>query len=322
MPDRMRRHRRGLFWSAVLAAVVALVGGSAFAYGSYAATAGPDGAVKGYFAALARGSAPAALGFGDLPPGPHELLTSRVLRLQRAIAPIRHVHVVDTRRDGDTATVSVRYDLVFADGLRPMSDDVRVLRHKGSWRLARTAASTELNLLAARDRATILGGAVPDGTVLVFPGAVPITFDTPYLQLAPSGRSVALAAPADTQLNVQVTAAGRTAAQTAVVAALRNCLAGGARADPRCPVPSEQTVPGSLRASLPAADVRPAVTVAPGTSSRGVITISGRLELVARYTALDFENQPVRKAGRVTLPLRADAYASAPLTVTWTEDEA
>jgi hypothetical protein len=321
MADQMVPRHRGLFWSAVLAAVIALVGGSAYAYVSYAATAGPEGAVKGYFAALARGNAPAALGFGDLPPGPHGLLTSRVLRAQRAIAPIRHLRVTGTRRSGEAATVSVRYDLDFADGRRQVSDDVRVLRRDGSWRLARTAAVTELSLAAARDRATVLGGAVPDGSVLVFPGAVPITFDTPYLRLTGATRSVVLSAQGDTDLTVEVTAAGRAAAETAVVAALRNCLSGGARADPRCPVPSNRTVPGSVRATVRAADVRRVVSVRPATSSRGIIMISGRLVLDARYLALDFENQPVRKTGPVVLPVRATTYATAPLTVTWTEDD-
>jgi hypothetical protein len=320
MPDRTVPRRRGLFWSAVVAALLVLVGGSTYAYVTYAATDGLDGAVKGYFAALARGSAPAALGFGELPPGPHELLTSKVLALQRKLAPIRHVHITGVQRSGDEASVGVRYDLAFADGAREVSDHVRVVRHDGSWRLARTAAVTQLSLAEAKDRATILGAAVPDGDLLVFPGAVPITFDTPYLRLSPATRSVALSAPDDIDLSVEVTAGGRAAAEAAVVAALRNCLAGGAAAaDPRRPVPSDRAVPGTLRASFDAADVRRDTKVALAATARGLITISGRLTLNGRYTALDFENQPTAKAGPVSLPLHASAHPTAPLTLTWTE---
>ncbi len=319
MADRTVPRHRGLFWSAVVASLLALVGGSAYAYVTYAATAGPDGAVKGYFAALARGSAPAALGFGDLPAGPHELLTSKVLAVQRKLAPIRHVHITGVQRSGDTANVGVRYDLAFADGSRTVSDDVPVLRRHGSWRLARTAAATQLSLDEAQDRATVLGGAVPDGDLLLFPGAVPITFDTPYLQLAPATRSVALSAPDETDLSVQVTAPGRAAVETAVVAALRSCLAGGPRADPRCPVSSDRAVPGTLRASFNAGDLRRALRIALASTARGLITISARLVLDGHYTALDFENQPSTKAGPVSLPLHASAYPTAPLTVTWTE---
>ncbi len=321
MLDRGVGRHRGLFWVAVLAALVAFVGGGAFAYVTYAATAGPDGAVKGYFAALARGNAPAALGFGDLPAGPHELLTSTVLRAQRKIAPIRHVRIAGTQRSGDTAKVTVAYDLDFADSTQHVSDDIAVRRHKGSWRLERTAATTELQLQQASDRATVLGGAVPEGTVLVFPGALPITFDTPYLRLAPTTRSVDLDAHDTMDLSVQVTAEGRRATEAAVVAALRNCLSGGARADPRCPVPSSRAVPGTVRASVRAADVRQVASVKLAATSRGLITISGQLSIRAHYTALDFENQPIARTGVVTLPLRATAYATAPTTVTWTEDD-
>jgi hypothetical protein len=321
MPDRGVRRHRGWFWAAVLAALIAFVGGGAFAYVTYAATAGPDGAVKGYFAALARGNAPAALGFGDLPPGPHELLTSTVLRAQRKLAPIRHVRIVATQQSGDIAKVTVEYDLDFADSTQHVSDDIAVRRQKGSWRLERTAATTELQLRQARDRATILGGPVPDGTVLVFPGALPITFDTPYLRLAPSARSVDLSAHDATDLSVQVTAAGRRATQAAVVAALRNCLTGGARPDPRCPVPSSRTVPGTVRASVRAADVRAITSLKLAATSRGLVTITGQLRVRAHYTALDFENQPVARTGVVTLPLRATAYATAPTTITWTEED-
>lgn len=321
MPEPGARRYRGLFWSAVLAAVVALVGGAAFAYVTYAATAGPDGAVKGYFAALQRGNAPGALGFGDLPPGPHELLTSTVLRAQRKIAPIRHVQVLATERSGDTAKVTVQYDLDFADGRRRILDDVQVLRHDGSWRLANTAATTELRLRQAQDRATVLGGAVPVGDVLMFPGAVPIAFDTPYLQLAPARRSVTLSTRGDTDLSVQITTAGRSAAEGAVVAALSNCLSGGAKADPRCPVPSSRAVPGSLQANVDATDVRRAASVKLAAAASGLLTITGQLKVDGRFTALDFENQPVAKAGPVTVSLQSTAYAIAPITVTWGEDD-
>jgi hypothetical protein len=312
-----RRGRRGLFWSAIVAALAALVGGSIFAYVTYAATAGPDGAVKGYFAALARGDAPAALGFGDLPPGPHELLSSTVLRAQRKIAPIRNVEIIATDQSGDRAKVTVQYDLAFAAATQQVADDVQVVRHKGSWRLARTAATTQLHLLQAGERAMIMGGAVPDGTTLIFPGAVPITFDTPYLRLAATTSSVPLSAPADTDLIVQVTPAGRIAADAAVATALRACLSGGAKADPRCPLPTSRAVPGSLRATVSAADVRSAAAVGLAATAHGVITVSGKIKLTGRYTALDFDNQPVAKKGAVSLPLLATAYATSPITINW-----
>ncbi len=315
-PPGPPRHR-GLFWSAIALALAALVGGSAFAYVTYAATAGPDGAVKGYFAALARGDAPAALGFGDLPSGPTQLLTSSVLRAQRQVAPIRHVEIVSTDAAGDTATVRVEYTLDFADGPRPVSEAVPVLRRKGSWRLARTAANTQLRLQQAGDRATMMGGRVPGGHLLIFPGAVPITFDSPYLRLRPTTSSITLAARAQTELAAQLTDAGRGAVRAAVATALRACLAGSKSADPRCPLPASRAVPGSLRATVSAASVRRAAVIDLGQSSTGVVAVSGTIKLAGRYTVLDFENQPVAKSATVSLPLTATTHAAGPIRIDW-----
>lgn len=312
--------RRRLFWSAVFVAVVALVTGSVFAYITYTSTSGPDGAVKGYFAALARGDAPAALGFGDLAPGPpesHELLTSKVLHAQRDMAQIRHVSVIAIERSGARAKVTVQYDLDFAAGRQQIADTVQVVRRDGSWRLAQAAAVTRLRLRQAADRATILGRPVPDGTLQVFPGAVPIEFDTPYLRLEGTTSSVPLSAGPETSLKVEITPAGHNAAEDALAAALTSCLSGDASAEPRCPVPSDRAVPGSLRARVKATDVRHAAEVSLEASARGLLTISGTIDVSGSYDALDFENQPVAKTGAVSLPLSATAYATAPITIDW-----
>ncbi|MDT4944880.1 MAG: hypothetical protein QOH14_1613, partial [Pseudonocardiales bacterium] len=136
--------RRGRYWFAVALSLVAVILGSTYAYVRYQETAGPDGAVKGYFAALARSNAPAALGFGDPPSGSTSLLTSTVLRDQQKIAPIRDFHVVSTDRHGSHATVDVRYRLEFGNGTQLISDQVAVVQRGGSWRLATTAVRTRL----------------------------------------------------------------------------------------------------------------------------------------------------------------------------------
>jgi hypothetical protein len=307
----------GLFWSAIVLALAALVGGSAFAYVTYAATAGPDGAVKGYFAALARGDAPAALGFGDLPSGPTQLLTSSVLRAQRKVAPIRHVEILSTDESGDDATVHVRYALDFAAKERQVTEDVPVVRRQGSWRLVRTAATTQLRLKQAADRATIMGGRIPDGDLLIFPGAVPVQFDSPYLLLSAATSNVTLTAHAQTELAVQLTEAGRTAVRAALETALRACLAGSTAADPRCPLPASRAVPGTLRATVSADGVRRAAVIELAQSSSGVVAISGTIKLSGRYAVLDFENQPVVKSGTVSVPLTATAHATGPITIDW-----
>jgi hypothetical protein len=310
------RHR-GLFWFAVLLALGALVGGGIVAYVAYQETSGPDGAVRGYFAALARSDAPAALGFGSAPAsGNRALLTSTVLREQHKIAPIRDVKIDSTHRTGNTATVGMRYQLGFANGTQNFSESIRVIRHKGSWRLAETAVTTELNLLQAADRATIVGAPVPSEPMLLFPGAVPIRFDTPYLMLAQDTNSVQLSSGKRTDLVVEVTEAGKTAINNAVAAALKTCLAGGAKADPRCPLPNARAVPGSLRATLSdRVDRKTQITVA--SDAHGVLDVSATLKVTGRYSVLNFDNLPVPKTGSLTVPISAKAFAVAPLVLTW-----
>lgn len=312
-----RPRRRGLFWSAVALALAAVLGGSIAAYVGYQATAGPDGAVRGYFAALAASDAPRALGFGDLPDGPHTLLTSTVLEEQQRLAPIRDVSVIATDRRGDRATVTVQYRLNFAEGPQQAVDTVEVVKKGRSWRLVRTAVATELDVTEARNRLAVLGAGVPEGTVLLFPGALPLRPDTTYLQLDPGTSSVRLSDGSSTPVDVQVSAAGRAAVTASVRTALAKCLAGGAAADPRCPLPSDRYVPGSLRATVsPKALATLSLAVAPDPN--GVIRISApALPVTGRYRVLDFDNLPVSRSGTIKLAVSAQAYAVAPLTIGW-----
>lgn len=310
--------RSGPFRFAIALALVALLGGGVFAYLQYQRTAGPDGAVRAYFAALARSDAPAALGFGDVPAGGTALLTSTVLREQQKIAPLRSVHVISVHRDGPRATVTVQYRLLFANGIQQISDTVRVVRRDGSWRLAATAMLSRLRLLQASGRATVVGAPVPTEPVLLFPGAVPLRFDTPYLELTPATSAIELSGGAQTALDVEVTTAGRAAMNGAISAALRSCLTGAHGADPRCPLPDARAVPGTLRATVTGRlEQRTRLTVAP--DSHGIIQVSGTAQATGSYTALDFDNLPVAKRGPVTLPMRASAFAVTPLVIRWAD---
>ena len=318
--DWRARPHRVLYWSAVLLALAVLVGGTAVAYASYQETAGPAGAVKGYFAALERGDAPAALGFGELPSGPDTLLTSAVLREQQRLAPIRDLKVVSTSTAGSTATVKVRYRLAFADGAQLVSDVATVNHIGGSWRLAATAASTQLVLLQAVDRATILGAAVPDGPILLFPGAVPIRFDTPYLRLTQATSVVQLAAVAPAELAVEVTEQGRSVLDAALAKALAPCLAGPPSADPTCPMPAARSVPGSLHGTL-IGQLAASTTISVEPVAAGVIDLNARVKVSGSYQTLDFDNIAVTKRGTATLPVRATAFATSPTVLTWQDDQ-
>jgi hypothetical protein len=305
-----------LFWGAVGISLAALIAGAVVAYNAYTATSGPDGAVRGYFAALERGDAAAALGFGDVPAGDHALLTREVLREQLKIAPIQLVRVDVTNRTSDRATVTVRYQLGFANGPQEMQDTATVVHRNGSWRLLESAVPVQLHLLEASDRASIIGGAIPGDPVLMFPGAIPIRFDTPYLQLSQATSSVQLTGPTVNDLVVEITPQGRQAAQTALAAAFRPCLAGAPSADPRCPMPSQRAVPGSLHGTL-TSGLGAGISVTVASDSSGVLDISATPKVLGSYQLLNFNNLAVTQSGTVSVPIHASAYAVAPLHIAW-----
>ena len=313
-----RRLRRGVFRFLVALAVLAVVGGLAVAYLGYRETAGPDGAVKGYFAALRRGDAPSALAFGNLPAGPHTLLTSQVLDEQRALGPIEKVKIRHTDRHGNGATVSVDYTIAFPGRPDPINDKVDVVKQGSSWRLVASAIRTRLDVTGASDRATVLGGALPDGEMLVFPGAAPVRLDSPYLELDAPSAVVTFASTPDTSINVVVTPRGEREAKDAVVAALRRCVTAGA--DPRCPLPNGRAVPGTMRGQLPA-DAAKALSVSVGTDPVGQIEVRGTLRIQGSYSLLDFDNVASVQRGRLTVTVRAKAIAVSPLVVSWWRDD-
>ena len=127
------RHR-GWYWLAMLAAVAALISGTVVAVLGYVHTSGPDGAVKGYFEALERSDAAAALGFGDLPNGSRALLSTDVLREQRSIAAISSVTITSVTRNGAEASVGVRYVLAFHDVRMNVTDTIGVHTSNNSWK--------------------------------------------------------------------------------------------------------------------------------------------------------------------------------------------
>ena len=307
---------RGLFRAAVGVAVAAVVGGSVLAYVGTRTSSGPADVVRGYFAALARADAPAALAYGDLPPGSRRLLTTPVLRTQQRLAPIGRVSVGAAIRHGDRARVGYSYRLGFPGGEQRVRGRVVLRRDGSSWRLTRVAVPVRLRLDQAAARATLAGARIPDRTALLFPGAVPLRFDTPYLRLGQSTDDVVLGTSGTVELNVQVSPAGRRAVARALAARLRRCVDQRSAGDPTCPVASARDVPGSLRGTVRTPIMR-AVHLAVTDDRAGVIAVSGHVDVTGRYRRLAFDDVAERRRGTARLPVRASAYAVRPLTLTF-----
>ncbi|GAB2479267.1 hypothetical protein [Jatrophihabitans fulvus] len=307
--------RRALYWTALVLALALAVGGGFVAVREWVDGDGPDGAVRGYFQALADGDAPTALAYGTIPDGPRALLTSSVLQVQQRLAPIDDVSVRTTLQTGDRARVEVSYSLGFADGAQRQQAVVPVHRTADGWRLNSVAVATQVQLLTAQQRATLAGRAIPEGTTLLFPGAVPVVFDTPYLRTTGGEDAVSASSDPTTQVGVTVSAAGRRAALAAVRTALGRCLRPGAPLT--CPLPEGRYVPGSLRGSVTDDD---GLTVSVSSSRVGKLRVKGDVGVRGSYRRLEFDNTVTSRDGTTfRLPVVARTYATAPLRVTWDE---
>lgn len=313
-PPPPRRHR-AVFWIAVVASLAAAGSGGYIAVTAYQEETAPETVVRDYFAAVARGDAAAALAYGDLPAGEPDLLTTDVLTAQRAIAPISRLTVDVSVGPGDTATARVRYDLGFASGAQTVDDAVPLVRAGRTWRLAATAVPVTIEIANAGNRATVAGAAVPDGEHLVFPGALPVAFDTENLGLDEASRVVRFAVSRSAVEVAELSAAGERAVLEAFDAALERCLDGTSSTLSICPRPEDaRAVPGSVRATLaqPPSDSA-ATRMRPGAD--GLVWVVAELTITGEYQRLDFNNQRVTKAGEITIELTATCYASAPESI-------
>lgn len=306
-------HRRIRYAAGVLLGVALLVAGLVLAVDGFTAGRGPSSTVRDYFSALARSDAATALAYGEVPDGPHTLLTDEVLRAQNRIAPLRLLDVGPARQRGSRAAVPVTYRLGFPGHPHTVTTRIALHEQGGDWYLDEVAVRTQLVVDGASQRAMILGGSVPDSTVLLFPGAVPISFDTPYLSNTATDY-VGFGAEHSTKVTVQLTATGRRAVLAAVGAKLRSCLAGG---DDTCPLPSERYVPGSIRGTLRDPSL-PGLNVSVGADPSGRLDIAGPVPVIASsYQALTFRNVAHTGHGPLDLQVNAHAYPVAPLHVVW-----
>jgi hypothetical protein len=299
-----------------LVAVLAVVGGIAFAVTALTDVASPRSTVSDYFAALRRADAPAALSLGPRLNGDTRLLTSAVLREQQRLGPISEVTIGGTTKDGSRATVAVSY---LVGGLTPTTHTETIALHRkgNGWELDRSASLVSVHVRNAAHRTTLAGSAVPSTPVHVFPGVLPLRFDTAALQMDPKVPTVRLSADADLDVGVALSEAGRRALAAQLDSAVAACLA-----HPPTPCPLEatatRTVPGSLRGTVTAPpSAGPPQLVLSGTDADGLVTASGTFKADVQWTVLDFENQPQQKHGTVSVDYSAQLYVSRPAALFW-----
>jgi hypothetical protein len=314
-PKRVRtpRRHRGIFWVAVLTSLVAVVAGTFVAITTYVDATAPDAVATDYFRALSHGDAARALAFGGLPAGPRTFLTDGVLRDSLKVAPISDVSALSVDRHGDAATVAVQYQLGSRGKRILVGDTVTLNRHGNSWRLAATAVSVRIAATVAAHRLTLAGSALPARAVLVFPGALPMSVDTPNLEI--SQQVVHLSDTGTHTVRPALSAAGKRAVQAAFVSAMRACL--GAKPSLSCPVPTDaRVVPGTVHGKV-TGDLSQELTIQIAPGPDGVLDVRGSVPIQGSYRRLDFDNLPAAKSGTTDLAIRAHCDATNPGKLVW-----
>jgi hypothetical protein len=287
-----------------------VIAGSVLAWRAYPGRPSPRDVAAAYFAALQRADAPDALGLGTVPAGRDEFLTSRVLAEQQRVAPMRGVVIGPAEVTGDHARVGYRYRLHFPSGDGIYTGELDLRDTASGWRLPRTAVVTRLVLDQGTDRLTFAGTAFPSGPVLLFPGALPVRFDNPFLRLDPATATVAPSTGPRTDVTVEPTALARTRMRAALTRTLAACDH-ARRPDVTCPEVSERIVPGSLRGRLLARrDITFGVR-----GAAGAVTMTGTVTFAGTYDALTRDNIVRSHTGRLVLPVDASAYPVRPLTL-------
>jgi hypothetical protein len=302
----MYERRPGWFWPAVVAAILALSGGAVVAVTSYLSVPGPDHVVRSYFAALTRGDAQAALGYGDVPQGDRSFLTTDVLDAQLAAGPITGLRVAPMSQGAVPVTYSI--------GGTHLTDLVPVRKRDGQWRLTTSAVPTSISLADAQQRATIDGAAVPTGQPLLFPGALPIQFDAAVLTVAPGSAVVRFAGSSTGSITAVVSAAGARSITSAVTTLLTTCLTASPPA-PDCPVPSGtglRAVPQSLHGAMVGA---PTISISVAPQADGKLAIAGTAHVDGSYQRLDYQNKATTTTGAVDVAFTAHSYATDPLKI-------
>lgn len=313
---RWRRSKRRLIIAAV--AVVMLATGGTVGVLALVHVYSSTSIVADYFRALQSGDAAKALSLGTAPAGDTHLLTSAVLRSQAKAGPIEDVRINGSSSDKRKSRVAISYRI---GGVSPVSRNESITLHrKGKgWELDRTSSLVTVHVGTAAHRVTIGGGAIPSGAVRMFPGLVPVQFDTPALQTDGRPAAVSLATNSDAEVDVGLSAAGQKALGAGVDVAAQRCL-GPSAASVLCPFAPEQSraVPGTLRgtiSTLPSA-ATPSYQLDP-KSADGLVSVTGSFTVSATWTSLDFENQPKPSKGRVEISYDAQVYVSQPDTVEW-----
>lgn len=280
---------------------------------------GPAAVVRGYFAALGQGNAPAALAFAQTRPS-GEYLTSEVLDQQRAIARISDVQVGRVDRHGSSASVAVHYRLGFSAGSRRVDDSAELVKAGSSWRMTQVASRVQLAVPGTgADRLTMAARPLPSGRADLFPGPIPVAVEPAALVVADQPLIRLTDNDSVTSLKVAVSPAARQRFDQSVQDALDRCLR-GAPADPLCPQPDAgRVIPATLRGTASvSSSQRGAESIQIKDDPSGWLQLDEQVTVKGSWQEWDFNNQAVPRKGTVVVSLHVLVLATDLTTIHWT----
>jgi hypothetical protein len=287
------------------------------AVGLYSSSHAPKAAVERYFEALQSGDAKAALGLADKPQT-SQWLTAQVLREQLKIASITNVSVSALSSSGTTAKVQARYRLQFRNGPKDVVDTVTLVKRGSLWRLDSPAGSVKIDAVGpGSDRVSLAGRPLTDQSVVMFPGALPVTTDSPFVVLD-GHPSVPLARTNSTvRIEPHLSDEGRRKMAQAVDAALAVCLT-AAQPDLHCPAPAaSRVIPGTLRGTTTAKFSDGGASIDLSSSGKGIVAFGGLLDVTGTWKAWDFNNQIIPGKGKLRMNVVARASIDDLSTIVW-----
>jgi hypothetical protein len=308
---------RRWFWAGVAASLMITAAGAAIAATGLVLAARPDAPVRDYLADVRSGDAAAALALGSVPTGDRRFLTAAVLADQSAAGRIEDLQIASIQRQGESAVVSIRYQLVGPSTRTAVQDDIPVRKHGLRWRLAASAVLVTPSDSQAASRIAVAGASVPTQPYLMFPGALPAQTNSALLSVDRARAVIRFATDVPQYVPLVIPDEGRAAISAALDAAMVACL--GDQGTDACglSVRGVRYVPGSLAgtvSALPSAGP-PVLTI--GTEPGGVILVTGTFGLAATWRQLDFNNIEQDESGPLTLTYSAKLSADTPVAIQW-----
>lgn len=305
---------RGWMVFAIIAALALVAGGitgrvlTTVGYGS-----GPSDTVRRLFQAVRDNDANAALAELATPPSDTKFLTNEVLTAGHTSGAITDLEV--------TATSSMVVPVSYKLGGEAVTDRISVQPVGNGFKVSTVPNSGGIAIrskIRAQLPLNIAGIAATTDTLVLFPGSYPLTTITDNLLYGTGTLQIKRLtdAPSATDLKLDLSKIGRSAAATAVTSSLASCSEQKSFTPTGCPFKLAVTTADSNTVSwallsTPADDLRITVSATDATRSTVEVPLDVRISYVVGGASVSKDLTGIQAVGAIDL-------VTNPMSVTWT----